>query len=300
MDFRQIRDFVAVVRAGSFAAASRRLHISQPGLGYQIKELERELGVELLTRHSRGVALTAAGAVLLEHAENILQSIQLAKAAVATLCEPHIGEISIGLSPTPAHVLGPKLMELANTEKGLKFHLHEALSEELYERVASGTLDLAVCLESPIAELRAIPLYREYLYLIGPMNLAKPGEDSVPLAKLADYPLVVGPRTHAARIKLEAAAAAANVVLRVAQELEPGGLRRTLVMSGQHTVAAFGIFADDIENGRLQARRIVEPEITLNVNVICSAKLPANIENLIVSTVRSLVSTTPMIGELSA
>jgi len=299
MDIRQIRDFVAVARSGSFAAASRRLHLSQPGLGYQIKELELELGVELLTRHSRGVALTAAGAIFLEHAEVILASIRQAKESVAALAEAQNREISIGLSPTPAQLLGPKLMELTTTERGLKLRLHEGLSSELHAEVASGNLDLAICLEDPASKLRSIPLYREYLYLIGRMNTQAQRGDTIPLVELANYPLVLAPRSLAPRAKLENVAAEHGVKLHVEQELETGGLRRSLVMNkGLYTVGAFGIFADEIQQGHLHAQRIVEPEIMLSVNVICSAGLSLQIETLIVSTIRSLVSTLPMVGKL--
>lgn len=300
MDIRQIRDFVAVVRSGSFAAASRRLHLSQPGLGYQIKELELELGVELLTRHSRGVALTAAGAIFLEHAEVILTAIRQAKESVAALAEAQHREISIGLSPTPAQLLGPKLMELTTTERGLKLRLHEALSGELHAEVASGNLDLAICLEDSASKLRSIPMYREYLYLIGRMNADAKRRDAIPLVELANYPLVIAPRPHVPRTKLESVAAERGVTLNVEQELETGGLRRSLVMNnGRYTVAAFGIFADEIEKGHLHAQRIVDPEITMSVNVICSASLSPQIETLIVSTIRSLVSTMPMVGNLA-
>ncbi|MHC4851468.1 MAG: LysR family transcriptional regulator, partial [Planctomycetota bacterium] len=68
MELHQLRCFVAVAEEGGFNSASSRLHITQPAISYQIKQLENELGQSLFVRGSRGVSMTQAGRVLLEHA----------------------------------------------------------------------------------------------------------------------------------------------------------------------------------------------------------------------------------------
>jgi LysR substrate binding domain len=81
------------------------------------------------------------------------------------------------------------------------------LTSQLHAEVTRGDLDLAVCLDDPSSKVRAIPLYREFLYLIGPVSARDAREENIALADLVNYPLVVGPRSHVARLKHLAARA---------------------------------------------------------------------------------------------
>ncbi len=89
MELRHLRYFVAVAEAESLTvAAKRKLHTSQPSLSRQIRDLEEEIGAELLTRRARGIELTPAGRVFLDHARSVLSQVEAAGEAARRIAHP--------------------------------------------------------------------------------------------------------------------------------------------------------------------------------------------------------------------
>src|ERR1700716_3720359 len=97
MELRHLRYFVAVAEEGSLTnAAERRLHTAQPSLSRQIRDLEREIGVSLMERRARGITLTAAGRVFLDHARLALLQVETAREAARRAAQPAQGSFTIG------------------------------------------------------------------------------------------------------------------------------------------------------------------------------------------------------------
>ena len=89
MELRHLRYFVAVAEAGSLTlAAQRELHTSQPSLSRQIRDLEDEVGAQLLTRSARGIELTPAGRAFLDHARSVLSEVAAATEAARRMAHP--------------------------------------------------------------------------------------------------------------------------------------------------------------------------------------------------------------------
>src|ERR1700760_3935397 len=96
MEFRHLRYFVAVVQERQFVRAAAELHVAQSALSQQIRDLERELGAELLVRDRRGVTMTPAGEVLLGHARLLLEQADLARDEIAQMTGVISGTLRVG------------------------------------------------------------------------------------------------------------------------------------------------------------------------------------------------------------
>jgi len=145
MELRHLRYFVAVVEEGSFTtAAEHRLHTSQPSLSRQIRDLEEQVGAELLSRSANGVELTAAGKAFLDHVRLALMQVEAAVEAARKAAQPARKTFAIGFQTGHEMNWLPRAMHVLRDElKNIEVTISSALSPDLAEALVRGRLDLA-------------------------------------------------------------------------------------------------------------------------------------------------------------
>jgi LysR family transcriptional regulator, hca operon transcriptional activator len=145
MELRHLRYFIAVAEEGSLlTAAQRRLNTSQPSLSRQIRDLESEIGVKLLERQTRGVALTAAGRVFLDHARLALLQVEAATEGARRAEQPEKLVFAMGFLAGQAVVWLPHALRIIREEApGVEITLWSQSSPELAQALMRGRLDVA-------------------------------------------------------------------------------------------------------------------------------------------------------------
>jgi len=160
---RQLEYAVAIADRRSFHAAAKACHVSQPGLSDQIRTLEELLDARLFERSRRGVLPTPAGVEIVRRARGILAEVAHLEQAARVLNKPFSGPLRLGVIPTIAPYLLPRVMQAARRRyPELRMRLHEARTAELVEMLQRGELDLLlVALEAPLDGLTTVPLFRD-------------------------------------------------------------------------------------------------------------------------------------------
>lgn len=160
MELRILRYFLAVAREGSITHAARRLHISQPTLSKQLKDLEAELGKKLFVRSSFSVRLTEEGMLLHKRAEDILDMVDKTETEFKALGEIHGGDIRIGAAESDGiKYLARHIKELQTQYPRIRVHLYSGDRNDLAERLEQGLLDFAVLVESnDLSKYNHLPL----------------------------------------------------------------------------------------------------------------------------------------------
>lgn len=158
---RQLEYFVTVASKGSFQAAAKACGVSQPGLSGQLQQLESSLDVQLFERNRRRVQLTAEGEVLLPRARAVLTEAHVLVEAAATLKGPLGGRLRLGVIPTIAPYLLPRVLPRVQRHyTELRIELVEARTGELLELLRGGELDLLLlALEADLGSVATAPLF---------------------------------------------------------------------------------------------------------------------------------------------
>lgn len=168
MELRHLRYFLAVADRLSFTRAADQLHVTQPTLSHQIKDLEKEIGSVLFDRVGRKVYLTPSGETLREYARQALNAINSATTAISELEGLAHGTLAIGVFESfSGSLLPPLLAEFSKLYPGVHVTLRQLLTGQLEEQLDKGNLDLGIAYAPPTTDnVVAEKLFDEPLALV--------------------------------------------------------------------------------------------------------------------------------------
>lgn len=221
MELRQLEYFVAVVEEHSFTKAAQRERVAQPAVSAQIRRLERQVGQSLLTRSSREVRLTQAGAAFLPHARAAPAAIQDAQRAVDEVAHLVRGSVAIGtVTLHPVDVAG-LMADLHADHPSVEITLGTDNSDVLMDKLADGRLDIAIVsigVDEQPAHLDVHGITDEAVEAAVALDHPLARRRSLPLDVLCNHPLISLPVGTGLRTRLDTACAAAGVMPRIAFE----------------------------------------------------------------------------------
>lgn len=224
VELTPLRQFIAICEHGHMTRAAEAIGVTQPALSAMLKKLEAEVGADLLHRTGRGVEVTDAGRVFLDHAREAVHRADAAVEAVGALVGLEQGSIRVGGGATAVGYLLPKVISRVRREHpALRFLIREAGSSAVARAVLAGEQDLGI-VTLPIAlpgsgDLMVVAEFPDELRLIVPPGHALEGRRSFRWRDLVAEPVVAFEAGSAVRTIIDAAAASHGVTLEIAMEL---------------------------------------------------------------------------------
>jgi DNA-binding transcriptional LysR family regulator len=195
-DLRQMRSFVAVAERGSFTRAAEELHVAQQAVSQQVKALERSLGVTLLERSSRRVALTPAGAVYLADCRRVLAAAERATRHVEAAARGEVGTLRLLYSLVSAFETVPLLLaRLSEVHPQLRVDAREVFGSDIPGLIRDGSCDVALAPLTAYPEaVRQRTIRREVVRLAVAEDHRLAASDEVDLAALGEERFELWPR----------------------------------------------------------------------------------------------------------
>jgi len=274
MNIKRLRYFIAAVDAGNITRAARHMHVAQPVLGAQLRELEQDLSVVLLTRHSRGVSATDAGRLLYERAQAVLALLEQTRQELQGLANPRL-PLRLGVTTSVASLVGTDLQLLAaQAHPHIALTMVEAPSFSLADAVVREELDVALAYDvEEVHGISLLPVMREELLFVH----AKDDRASPPvgLQTVLSSRLAVGGRRDVARRALARVCGKPPAELPVTFEVQSVAAIRDLVVRGEATtVLPMGAIQSDLMAGRLVAHRISDASVVMTLYVVSRSQPP--------------------------
>jgi LysR family nitrogen assimilation transcriptional regulator len=283
MDIRQLRYFIAIVEQGSFSRAAQILHIAQPALSLHVRNIEADLGTQLLLRSPQGVVPTEAGEILLRNARIILDQLVVAEEEIRGHRNDPSGVVRLGLPGTVSEILSvPLITEARRRYPKIQLRIAEAMSGFVLEWMRDARIDLAVIYRKVSdAGLATVELLEEELVFFAPRRglgeeiALPPSGKPLRLADVAGLPMILPGEDHGLRSLLDQHARAARVEMNVSIEVDSYSNIKELVAAGFGcSVLPLNAVSREVQAGSLRSWSITDPPIRRSVHLALSVERP--------------------------
>ncbi|WP_028603605.1 LysR family transcriptional regulator [Ottowia thiooxydans] len=272
-DLQKWRAFVAIGELGSLTRAALFLDSSQSFLSRQVNGLERECGARLFNRTGRGVELSEAGQRLFPQVKELLERAQSLEHEIrADLHEP-VGTVTVATLPSIGTILIGKLYaEVRAKHPGVNLKILEGSSGQVEEWLTDARTDLAILYRyGPTLPEQEESLATVDSYLIGAKGNRLTAQPTVAFASLDGLPFILPAAPNGLRTALDAGARRHRIVITPAIEADSLPLQKQLSADeGLYTVLPIHAVWNEVQEGKLQAARIVEPSFSRVVSLAYS------------------------------
>ncbi|KAF1052266.1 MAG: HTH-type transcriptional regulator GltC [Stenotrophomonas maltophilia] len=266
MEFKQLRSFLEVVRQGSFTQAASHLNASQSAISKQVAQLEQSLKVQLLERSGPQIRLTAAGDVVLRHAEGMLRLRRELLTELDDLSQMKRGELRLGLPLLGADALfAGRFAEYRRRYPQIAVHLMEGGSKTLEQAVHTGELELAGCLTPSDSAFDWQPFCNEPLDALLPSQHPLAARQSIVLSELADTPFLLYQQSFTLNDRLIRACHDAGFVPREGGRSGQADFLGALVAAGQGVVLLPRAVAREVQRPGVVRVILREPDLRWDI-----------------------------------
>lgn len=274
MDLRQLKYFVQIAESGNFSRAAEVLRIAQPSLSQQMKNLEEELGVDLLLRHARGVTPTEIGQQLYDHARRILEEVERTRDVLRSQSLTPSGRVSVGLPTSACRGLSlPLLAAMAERQPNITLHIVEAMTGYLDDFIQMGRLDVALLYDhKAFKHVAWTEMMVEDLMLFVPPDHPVVAQGSISFREMFALPIVLPGAPNVMRTVIEQFAARHDVVPNAMACDSLPTIARMVRSRRALAVMPHFAFSDEMERGEMVAIPIVDPTPSWRLSVVVSQR----------------------------
>ncbi len=253
VSLRQLRVFEAVARRLSYTRAAEELHLSQPAVSMQVRQLEDSVGLPLFERVGKGIALTEAGREIYHYSRSVNRALQEMEEVVESLKGVSRGRLSVAVAST-VNYFAPKLLaEFHRRYPGINLHLDVTNREQLVRLLESNAVDIVLMgLPPEDVDVVSEAFMDNPLVVIAPPGHPLAGERDIPLARLASDVFVIREPGSGTRQSMERFLAEHGAVIRHGMQMTRNEAIKQAVRSGlglsvvsRHTIEL------ELETGRL-------------------------------------------------